>query len=65
MNDPKEVDYETIQILKKQTNKNVQKLLAISYDRAFPQNRAEMLNKLSEEGIKLFPDDFKVGPYEK
>ena len=63
--DLQNVDMETIQIIKKQPNKNLQRLLAMSYDRAFPQNRELMLNKLKEEGISLFSEDFKVNINEK
>ncbi len=54
------IDDETINLIKKQPNINVKRQLAVSYDRVYPQNREMMLNKLKEEGIELFPPDFKV-----
>jgi hypothetical protein len=56
--DTREIASETIEILKKQPNETLRKKIAISFDRAFPTHRLEMLKKLEEEGIKLFPDDF-------
>jgi len=56
--DVREVASDTIDIIKKQPNESLRRQIALTYDRAFPSNRAEMLKKLEEEGIKLFPEDF-------
>ena len=56
--DVREVVSDTIDIIKKQPNESLRRQIALTYDRAFPSHRADMLKKLKEEGIQLFPKDF-------
>ena len=51
--DLENVQEETLDILKLQTNLTVRRNLAIIYDRTFPHRRGEMLLRMKEEGINL------------
>jgi hypothetical protein len=51
--DLENVQEETLDILKLQTNLTLRRNLAIIYDRAFPHKRGEMLLRMKEEGINL------------
>jgi len=58
--DLRNIDDETIEILKIQSNREVRFQIASSFDRAFPSKREEMLKRLEEEGIKLIPEGNEV-----
>ena len=47
------VQEETLEILSFQKNLTVRRNLAILYDKAFPNKRMEMLQKMKEKGINL------------
>ena len=60
--DTGKVDAETIEILKKQTNTDVRRMIALAYHRAFPSRSPAMLNRLKSENLKIFPDNFTLNP---
>lgn len=60
--DLSEVDAKTIEILKKQTNTDIRRMIALTYYRAFPKKAPSMLQRLKQENLKVFPDNFSLNP---
>jgi hypothetical protein len=56
------VDATTFEILKKQPNIDIRRMIALTYNRAFPSRGLAMLKKLKEEKINVFPDNFILNP---
>lgn len=57
-----DVDKETLEILKKQPNTDIRRMIALTYNKAFPKRGPAMLKKLKEEKINVFPDNFNLNP---
>jgi len=60
--DPSKIDATTFEILKKQPNLDIRRMIALTYNRAFPSRGPAMLKKLREEKINVFPDNFILNP---
>jgi hypothetical protein len=60
--DPSNIDAKTFEILKKQPNIDIRRMIALTYHRAFPTRGPAMLKKLREEKINVFPDNFVLNP---
>ncbi len=60
--DTKNVDGQTLDILKKQPNIDIRRMIALTYYKAFPSRAPTMLKKLKEEKIEVFPDNFILNP---
>lgn len=60
--DTKNVDAQTLVILKKQPNIDIRRMIALTYYKAFPSRGPAMLKKLKEEKIEVFPNNFVLNP---